>query len=273
MKSNLQPKKTFEKAKLKNLTGIVPVLGSLSNLTNLKHTIAQAHSLNVRIIVVVDTNGTEISSNLKSLISTHRYSKQIIIGDFGGPGEARNAGLKHVETKYVAFWDADDLVKIENILKEINSIQEDFKFLVGNYSIVNSKTGRKTVVKSKKYLWKIQLILKPGLWRIVFATEFVKQHTFGTTKMGEDQVFLSKSEIFTSKNTTLSKLEFYDYHLNLSNQLTNQKNRFTHLNQSINEIITVYKIKPADQKKYIFLIIAKLKFTLYKNSLRLGKNQ
>jgi hypothetical protein len=91
--------------------------------------------------------------------------------------------------------------------------------------------------------------------------------------MGEDQVFLSKTEIFTSKNTTLSKLEFYDYHLNLSSQLTNQKNRFAHLNQSINEIINVYRIKPVHQKIYIFLIIAKLKFTLYKNSLKLGKKQ
>ena len=273
MKNNLQRKRKFENTKLKNLTGVIPVLGSLSNLTNLKHTIYQAHSLNVRIIVVVDTNGTEISSNLKSLISDNRYSIQIIIGDFGGPGEARNAGLKHVKTNYVAFWDADDLVKIENILKEINSIKGDFEFLVGDYSIVNSKTGRKTVVKSNKYLWKIQLILKPGLWRIVFATDFVKQNTFGTTKMGEDQVFLSKSEIFTSKNTTLSKLEFYDYYLNLSNQLTNQKNRFEHLSQSIDEIINVYRIKPTHQKKYIFLIIAKLRFTLCKNSLRLGKKQ
>jgi glycosyltransferase involved in cell wall biosynthesis len=271
MKNHLQRKRKSENAKLKNLTGIIPVLGSLSNLTNLKHTISQAHSLNVRIIVVVDTNGNEISSNLKRLISANRYSREIIIGDFSGPGEARNAGLKHVKTKYVAFWDADDLVKIETILKELYSTKGDCKFLVGNYSVINSKTGKKTVVKSRKYLWKIQVILKPGLWRIVFATDFVKQNTFGTSKMGEDQVFLSKSEIFTSKNKSLSKLVFYDYHLNLSNQLTNQKNKFVHLNQSINEVISVYRIKPGHQKIYIFLIIAKLKFTLYKNSFRLGK--
>jgi hypothetical protein len=109
------------------------------------------------------------------------------------------------------------------------------------------------------------------LWRIVFATDRVIQNTFGTSKMGEDQVFLCKSEIFTSKNKILSKLLFYDYHLHLSNQLTNQRNRFVHLNQSINEIFNVYSIKPAAQKKYIFLVIAKLKFTLYKNSFRLGK--
>jgi glycosyltransferase involved in cell wall biosynthesis len=271
MKNDLQRKRKSKNPKIKNLTGVIPVLGSLSDLTNLKHTLIQAHTLNVRIIIVVDTNGKEISSSMRSLVSANRYSIEIIIGDFSGPGQARNAGLKRVKTNYVAFWDADDLVKIENILKEMNSIEGDFEFLVGSYTIVNSKTGRKTAIKNRRYFWKIQLILKPGLWRIVFATDCVRQNTFGTSRMGEDQVFLCKSEIFTSKNKILSKLLFYDYHLHLSNQLTNQRNRFVHLNQSINEIFNVYSIKPAAQKKYIFLVIAKLKFTLYKNSFRLGK--
>ena len=108
------------------LTAIVPVSGMAGRLHNLENWLSTIHDLDIQIIIIHDHRDSETERQLLSILGTINSPKiAYLSGAFGSPGAARNAGLERVDSKFVCFWDSDDLPQPQSILSDLEIYSGD----------------------------------------------------------------------------------------------------------------------------------------------------
>jgi glycosyltransferase involved in cell wall biosynthesis len=199
----------------------------------------------------------ELNAENKSKPITLRVD--VLKGVFGGPGPARNAGLTHVDSRYVAFWDSDDHPNIPLIIKylTINKLQHP-KLVVGSFEVV--REGREKQIFQTNNLH--QLAKNPGLWRCLIPFEFVEKIKFPEILLGEDQVFLAKV-IARSPQVEYTESVFYSYVYGKSDQLTANKD-FSDLLKAETLIAKIF-IKNAnkEEREFIYNLSTKQLLTMF----------
>jgi len=98
--------------------------------------IEKARKLHYKIVIVDDASTDETINSLRK-ISDGQQIKLFELNENVGSAQARNIGMKFVETKYVWFIDFDDEINIEILnvkqeLEELSSLVADVK--VFNFS-------------------------------------------------------------------------------------------------------------------------------------------
>jgi glycosyltransferase involved in cell wall biosynthesis len=93
----------------------------------------QSHS-DVKITVVDDCS-TKILSGLKEKYPTINFLKT---NKNGGPGAARNFGIKNTSQEYISFLDDDDIMSLDKIKLTLDNFSKDVDMICGNYQrIIN----------------------------------------------------------------------------------------------------------------------------------------
>lgn len=208
------------------LTAIIPIASDLHDLTNLKKTLVLAHNSLVKLILIIDLKENQYADNFQELLNNVcTYCVKYKLGFFKGPGDARNAAFELVNTKWVVFWDSDDIPNPGAIVKAIES-NKNSDVIIGSYLSTNFHSGvTKDIVKHSKNI--ISVIWCPGIWRIVMKFKIITQ-PFPQYKMGEDQIFILKNKIL-NRPIFFEKAVFYNYFTNVPNQLTSKKNMLSEL--------------------------------------------
>jgi glycosyltransferase involved in cell wall biosynthesis len=197
---------------------VVPIHNSEGRTAKLRESIQKAK--NIEFVLVFDScdDGT-VGEFVAILENCVKLNVQAIYGEFGSPGFARNAGLKLVNTKWVVFWDADDFPDPFALVKCTSTLYKDnFDMIVTQYSKV-AYLSQEKLGKASHTRHKYQLVVNPGIWRVVFNAHFVKQVWFPRFRMGEDQCFLAE---ILSKNPNIffSPQITYAYTVGSPGQLT-----------------------------------------------------
>jgi len=237
------------------LTAVIPISRLFGKLKNLKETLEHARGEELNFIIVHDIQDDLTGPALDALLAEFPSENLIAIqGIFGSPGLARNAGLRLVQTKWVTFWDGDDVALVRNFLEIVRvASQENLSVAVGSYAITDFNTNKVLKCKffradSNQNLYAIAI--NPGLWRFAFETKFVRNVEFKAWKLAEDQDFLIQTEFWNHRYKTFNKV-VYRYSRNVQGQLT-QKSRNSHeLTNSVEGLLNSIKktsIKPKDQK-------------------------
>lgn len=208
------------------LTAIIPVASDLHDPTNLKKTLALAHNSSVKLILIIDLKGNQSANNFQELLNNVcTYCVEYKVGFFKGPGNARNAAFELVATKWVVFWDSDDIPNPSAIIKAIES-NRNSDVIIGSYLTTNFHSGiTKDIVAHSKNIFSV--IWSPGIWRLVIKSKIITE-PFPQYKMGEDQIFILKNKIL-NRPICFEKAVFYNYFTNVPNQLTSKKNPKTDL--------------------------------------------
>jgi glycosyltransferase involved in cell wall biosynthesis len=195
------------------------------------------------VILVVDNPSIQtqvlIASNFSQIVDP---GFAIICGDFGGPGAARNEGLRSSKSEWITFWDSDDFAFPSRIVQDIESYGRQCSVLVGSYS-----TERQNVEFRE---WKTEngdgarvgpcmknLARNLGLWRMVFRRARIANVKFPEISMAEDKVFfaslyIEESEIYKSDN------EYYRYRIGSPKSLTRSKNSISELPLAISLLLS-----------------------------------
>jgi glycosyltransferase involved in cell wall biosynthesis len=149
---------------------------------------------------------------------------ELIEGNFGGPGQARNAGIERAQGDWIVFWDSDDEPlpsKLITVLEHSESNVMDY--LVTNYNTFIAKdvlSENKRVVENKSRsepdFWLLEGL---GIWRIAFRRKSLNGLKFPNLKMGEDLVFFLR---YLERNPIglFDETSTYNYQINALNSLT-----------------------------------------------------
>ena len=225
------------------LTAIIPVSSLRNDDDQILSWTTTPDALVFDLIFVFDNvNPSEkLRKAISALPNTH-----ILIGDFGGPGPARNQGLLLADSEFICFWDSDDL---PNLIGALNAVKElkasHVDAAIGEYElqIINdkdSKSGIKLVNHNQNFI--LSLTKSPGLWRFIFRASTLEHTVFPDIPMGEDQVFLSR--YFQVKRS----IHVLDY--SLYRYIRNGQKQLTTSQESINRLIESTRLITADAKNH-----------------------
>lgn len=204
-------------------------------LNLLKQWTAIAENKPIEILLIHDIADEETGRELKEILAATDNKKIILIeGEFGSPGLARNTGIEKATGNWITFWDSDDKPELETVLKILQKKYHtgELDVIIGQFNVFVIDNGRisPNVSRTRNL---VDISLNPGLWRMIFRRDVIKDTYFQSFRMAEDQNFLSTINLPTLNYKILDNI-FYTYYTGTSSQLTAQQS-------SINEIFQAAK--------------------------------
>jgi hypothetical protein len=184
-------------------------------LENLRSWVSRTDFDRIEIIIVHDLQDLLTGAELNNLVIGQPKIK-LIERTFNSAGLARNAGIKIAKGKYIFFWDSDDDPNIDivnNFRKGYESTNTDV--FVFQFNKVNRKKLENNVLSKN---WK-QVLVNPGLWRILISRNLIAGSAFQSLSMGEDQVFLAQLSPWQHRTEFLPQF-IYNYNVGNPNQAT-----------------------------------------------------
>jgi glycosyltransferase involved in cell wall biosynthesis len=220
------------------LSIVVPIKNMDGKLKNLKSWIDEALLLNCEVILVEDISNLTFTTELDHLMvaRTHGNLKKVT-GEFGNPGSARNAGKEMARGEWIAFWDSDDVGFPEKALKVLSNVNQETDLIVFSSETREWSSGK---IVGENHINSVssnisQVAGHPGLWRMIFKTQFIASLSFPPFRMAEDQVFLAKVIHKTPEIIFCDEI-IYSYFLNVPGQLTSSIEAIADLELAIRDM-------------------------------------
>lgn len=268
-----------EHNKMAVLTAVVPVSRMAGRLDSLKSWLIQAESFPIEIVIVHDVQDDDTSEELQSIVNQDKSGMLLFVeGKFGSPGAARNEGLNQAQGEWIVFWDSDDTPNVLSVMSSINVARKNTEVIIGNFKV--SHGNQTTLIKhfnSKNFV-----ALYPGLWRLIFRREVIKNHRFKNLRMGEDQLYIAGTGI-SRRQTEFVELDFYTYQIGHPNQLTLNQSAVTENNLALSELSKLIATKTEYQNKFCEILKIRLflstikyrkrKITTFHEVFRIFRNQ
>jgi len=245
------------------LTAIVPVSGMAGKLHNLESWLSTIDHLDLQIVIVHDFRDSETERQLLSILDSLNSRKIVFLtGTYGSPGAARNAGLDRATSKFVCFWDSDDLPLPQSIVLDLETHSKDCDVLVGQYVRCSNQSEDLKPIKSNDSSFQ-DVAMNPGIWRMVFRRDFISSARFQKMRMGEDQLFLA--EVMSRKpRLSFTNSIFYNYFVGHPGQLTQRQDAIVELLDAFREISSLRKETSGREFEFSSIVISRMNFTLIK---------
>lgn len=239
---------------------VVPVGPIAQKISNLTEWIPQC-SANYELVLVVDECGDSTHEFLTDFLLHTPTTAEITVlhGKFGGPGAARNEGLKLARGEWLIFWDADDIPNVQSAQNVASSTSREVDLIVCGYEIVSNVSRIKVETDNQA-----AFAFSPGLWRVIWKREVTKNQEFPNLLLGEDQVFLSRV-LAKPRRIVFREEQIYTYIISQSDQLTSGTKNCEDL------LLAANLVQGASSQGILHNIIElRLRLTYAKRSLKAG---
>jgi glycosyltransferase involved in cell wall biosynthesis len=196
------------------LSIVVPVSlmhGKLQNLESwLKYT-----PDNFEVLLVHDIRDLETGPELEKLVNViGKPNIKLLQKAYGSTGSARNTGANGASKEWIAFWDSDDLPKIDEFIGMVEETSKNnCEIGVGSFEVIDDRSLKQLAIHilGSNFNKNIEMICKnPGIWRFVFKREILTNISYPPLRIGEEQVFLEKLDLI-NRNIHFSQNVVYQY--------------------------------------------------------------
>jgi len=248
---------------------VIPI-GNLSLYReNLLDLIDAAREINAETILVFDGATTENVQEFRQNIANEANKLIITSVACRNPGGARNAGKALSTGDWITFWDCDDIpnpTKVLSLIREAHDLEKDVAIGRFNYIFVDDDSkelSRKTSSKLSQNNWQFVVGLTPGIWRFAFRNSLAKDADFPETRMGEDQVFLSRFlkdrvKVYVSNDIV------YNYLVGRNSQLTKELASITEKVNSANILAREINQNTDKLSEFEFTLLIKMYLSIFK---------
>jgi glycosyltransferase involved in cell wall biosynthesis len=255
---------TSEPANFK-VSVVIPITRMAGRLTNLTKTFENCSCTRVEFILVHDEQDKETQNEIEDLQRRFNHLDiQIYRKTLMSPGLARNYGVTKITGSWFCFSDSDDLPQICNILRTAQMADEiGAEIAIGNLLVVNGQHER-LIASSQKTSWKRKdiaaLALNPGFTRFVFKSSIFRHVQFPQIKMGEDQVYLARTNFFDFKIYS-SDLLLYKYFLDVPNQATKNNSSLQELYLALHLLNNLDNGRQKQMQQFIHFLVLRISLT------------
>lgn len=250
--------------KSKSILSVVTPISKMSGkLENLTDWLLEIDSLPVQVVIVHDIQDELTGPELESLIVTLGNSQITLVQKYcGSPGSARNLGLEYVNSDWVCFWDSDDRPRVSEFLELICKASElGSDYCAGSYVEISPSGFKNHGLANSRKFDPLQLLQNPGIWRMGFNRNFIKNAIFAESRMAEDQFFLCNLDLASAKFHVTEEV-VYEYHTNFGNQLTKSKSALDDIPQVLGMLRKLKKsIDPPGQIFFLDNVVARVSLT------------
>lgn len=159
-------------------------------------------------LIVVDDGSTDNSINVINSIKCKHPNMQVINKKNGGPGSARNVGLKASRGEYIYYLDSDDVLESNMLEICISKMKEhNTDLLVFQARIFGEIKGKDT----NQYIYSgwCEDINKTITGDVFIEKYYRKIPLLNTPMMVARREFLISSNLFYKENTYYEDLEYY----------------------------------------------------------------
>jgi glycosyltransferase involved in cell wall biosynthesis len=249
------------------LSAIVAV-GSPAESRRIFHSlITSKFTSSIQLILVIDLKKIE-EFGLDELKKAFGSNLQVVVGEYGSPGIARNAGLRLATGEWIVFWDCDDAPIEENIFELIVSVSDEYDAVIGSYVVVDQKSMK--VIRTTKAFSDIDFFTGVGLWRMIFRRKVIGSTTFSEIEWGEDSLFVVDLGLFDLRFLATPK-PLYRYYSGDVNQITHTTTRGRIRSLKKLDSVLAEKFRSSPQRFDIFALSVKTNITLFKRENGLAR--
>lgn len=219
------------------LSIIVPIHNMAGKLQNLELSLKAAKELNLPVSFILVHDGLDEVTNEEVSDLAASYKAKYLNLVVNSPGLARNYGLQHADSEWVAFWDSDDIGSVKEVISSIHNSPLNTDFILAGYSQMSQRTKIVNQISTPIGNFPMAMI-NPGIWRFIFRKSAIVNTTFPPYRMGEDQVFLARLLINESSVYFSDKI-VYLYVDGEGGQLTKDKKAVSEILLAIDEITQI----------------------------------
>lgn len=161
---------------------IIPVYNAMPYLVDCLKSISKQNYSNLEIIFIDDGSTDDSYSYLSNMAQSDSRIK-IIQQTNQGPSTARNRGLSEANGKWIAFVDADDIIK-EDYIRYLYNIAKDNECLISSCGY-ETQTAQGEIIAGDNLIDKLT-ILKTGnnikynipytVWHMLISSELIKKN-------------------------------------------------------------------------------------------------
>ena len=222
------------------LSLVVPVRNMTGKLNNLERWLDSSDLSKIEVLIVEDIDDMNTNQELNDMINRLGSAQiRLISAKFGSPGAARNAGKAIAEGKWIAFWDADDRGNPEVAVDALGNKQVNTSVDVIVFSFETRDWNSDAIISQNHVDVSDsnldELASNPGVWRIIFKADFIKNLDFPNYRMAEDQVFLARVNNQNPRTHFVDRV-LYSYFRSVPGQLTTSVSAISDLSRSIKEM-------------------------------------
>jgi CDP-ribitol ribitolphosphotransferase len=246
------------------LTILTPIGLTGGRLQNMRSWISSLGDLQVEVILVHDKKDENTEPELREMVNGLADSRIcLLVGNYGGPGQARNAGLAEAKGEWVCFWDSDDLPQVEDFFCMVEAASASgSECAVGGFTAVHDVTAiRKPHELSKNYL--DQIAINPGIWRFAFKRSAIEGLQFPRLLMAEDQLFLAKFGI-PSRRIEIFPKSVYQYFVGEDFHLTRSKSALSDLPAAINGSFAILQTLNQVNVRFAAILLSRQTITAFR---------
>lgn len=219
------------------LSIIVPIHNMAGKLQNLELSLKASKELNLPVSFILVHDGLDEVTNKEVSDLAASYKAKYLNLVVNSPGLARNYGLQHADSEWVAFWDSDDIGSVKEAISSIHNSPLNTDFILAGYSQMSQRTKIVNQVSTPIGNFPMAMI-NPGIWRFIFRRSAIVNTNFPPYRMGEDQVFLARL-LINESSVYFSDKNVYLYVDGEGGQLTKDKKAVSEILLAIDEITQI----------------------------------